>query len=171
MFHVRRFIAQKNLGILRNSSKLNNFKSLSSEKKPFESKWTETNELGDKFKLEQIIRIDHTETEEAKRIRLSEGCIKRLKELSNSNKYLRITVDSGGCSGFEYKFSLDNITDEDKVIEQDNCKVIIDKETVDFIKGSTIDYYEELIRSGFRIINNPNSEQSCSCGTSFSLKL
>jgi len=166
MFHVRRFITQTNLGLIRNSTKLS-YQGLSSD-----SKWIETNDsLGDKFQLEQIIRIDHTETEGDKRIKLSEGCIKRLKELSDANKYLRVTVDSGGCSGFEYKFSLDSITDEDKVVEQDNCKVIIDKETVDFIKGSTIDYYEELIRSGFRIINNPNSEQSCSCGTSFALKL
>lgn len=113
MFHVRRIITQTNLSNIKNSTRLlsNRF---SSEKKPFESKWKETNDLPDKFKLEQLIRIDHTETEADKRIKLSEGCIKRLKELSDSNKYLRVTVDSGGCSGFEYKFSLDNITDEDK---------------------------------------------------------
>ena len=112
MFHVRRFITQTNLGLIRNSTKLS-YQGLSSD-----SKWIETNDsLGDKFKLEQIIRIDHTETEGDKRIKLSEGCIKRLKELSDANKYLRVTVDSGGCSGFEYKFSLDSITDEDKLIQ------------------------------------------------------
>ncbi len=51
-----------------------------------------------------------------------------------------------------------------RIIEKDNCKVLVDKETVDFIKGATIDYHEELIRSGFRVINNPQSEQACSCG-------
>lgn len=105
-------------------------------------------------------------------VNISESCVKRLKELENTKKYLRILVDSGGCSGLEYKFSLDtDITNEDKVVEKDGCKVLIDKETLSFIKGSTIDYYEELIRSGFRIINNPNSEQGCSCGSSFSIKI
>lgn len=158
MFHVRRLVTQANLGILNNLryNTVNRYLSSSN------------NKITD---LEQIIRIDHTETEEQKEIKLSENCIKRLKELGDIQKYLRITVDSGGCSGFEYKFSLDTLTDEDKVIEKDNCKVIVDLETEEFIKGATIDYHEELIRSGFRIINNPNSEQGCSCGASFSPKI
>jgi iron-sulfur cluster assembly accessory protein len=60
---------------------------------------------------------------------------------------------------------------KNRVIEEDNCKILVDKESVEFIKGSTIDFYEELIRSGFRVINNPNSEQACSCGSSFSPKI
>ncbi len=57
------------------------------------------------------------------------------------------------------------------MIEKEGVKVLVDNETLGYIKGSVIDYYEELIRSGFRVLNNPNSEQGCSCGTSFSIKI
>lgn len=169
MFHVRHLITQANLGILKSSRKsdLLKFNYSSSNKTPSST----DNNSDSKFSIEQIVRVDHTETEEQKRIQLSENCIKRLKELSTTDKYLRITVDSGGCSGFEYKFSLDNLNEGDKVIEQDNCKVLVDLDTVEFIKGATIDYHEELIKAGFRVINNPNSEQGCSCGSSFSIKI
>lgn len=169
MFHVRRIITQSNLGVLKHSkSNLIKF-NYSTDNTKDSDRHPNLPKGGIDF--ETLIRIDHTETEEQKKVKLSESCIKRLKELGNSDKYLRITVDSGGCSGFEYKFSLDKLTEEDKIIEQDNCKVLVDKETEDFIKGATIDYYEELIRSGFRITNNPNSEQGCSCGSSFSVKI
>lgn len=107
-------------------------------------------------------------------VTISDNCVKILKELKGEqDKFLRITVDSGGCSGFEYKFAIDTQIkpEEDSVIEKDDCKVVIDTESLEFLKGSTIDYYEEIIRAGFRIIDNPNSEQACSCGTSFSVKL
>lgn len=167
MFHVRHLITQTNLGILKRSQQR-----LLTTKSPSDDIYNTVGEPGKAlFGFEQIIRIDHTETEQQRRITLSQSCIKRLQELGDLKKYLKISVDSGGCSGFEYKFSLSELTDEDKVIEQDNCKVLVDKETEDFIKGSTIDYHEELIKSGFRIINNPNSEQACSCGSSFSPKI
>lgn len=176
MFHARHLITQVNLGILKSSKnnlrKSFNYSSTKTLSRPLSNKNSNTIENSDKNNLETIIRIDHTETEDDRRIKLSEDCIKRLKELGHLKKYLRVSVDSGGCSGFEYKFSLDSeITKEDQIVNQDNCKIIIDTETIEFIKGSTIDYHEELIKSGFRVINNPNSEQACSCGTSFSLKI
>lgn len=58
-----------------------------------------------------------------------------------------------------------------RFIEKDNVKVIIDKASIDFIKGSTLDYIEELIKSGFRITKNPNAEHGCSCGASFTIKI
>ena len=58
-----------------------------------------------------------------------------------------------------------------RLIEKEDCKVVIDKETLNLIKGATIDYYEELIRSGFRVINNPSADHGCPCGSSFSIKL
>lgn len=105
---------------------------------------------------------------------LSETCKKRLSVLSaqEDNKFLRIIVDGGGCSGFQYKFELDNkINDDDVIFGENNCKIVIDKVSLDYCAGSTIDYHTELIKSGFRVIGNPKAEQGCSCGASFALKL
>lgn len=103
---------------------------------------------------------------------ISNTCLNRLKELAQSKKYLRIFVDSGGCSGFEYKFTIDTaINPDDQIIEKNGCRVLVDTDSLDFLKGATLDYYEELIRTGFRIIDNPNAGIGCSCGTSFGLKV
>lgn len=105
---------------------------------------------------------------------LSDTCIKKLKEISEreSKKYLRITVDGGGCSGFQYLFDLDDkVNDDDVVIGDEMSQVVIDTVSLEYCAGSTIDYHTELIRSGFRIVGNPKAEQGCSCGASFSIKL
>ncbi|XP_062621512.1 iron-sulfur cluster assembly 2 homolog, mitochondrial-like [Saccostrea cucullata] len=110
-------------------------------------------------------------TNDAEMIKLSDSCVKRLKEIADENSYLRVLVDGGGCSGFQYKFDIESkIHDNDKVYEKDGVKIAIDKDSLEFLKGSTIDYHEELIRSAFRVINNPQAEQGCSCGVSFSIK-
>lgn len=105
---------------------------------------------------------------------LSDSCIKKLKEISEreNTKYLRVTVDGGGCSGFQYIFNLeDKINEDDIVIGENGSKVIIDTISLDYCAGSTVDYHTELIKSGFRIVGNPKAEQGCGCGASFSLKL
>ena len=86
---------------------------------------------------------------------------------------LRIAVDSGGCSGFQYKINMVPFKKEecDLLIEENDAKVLIDNVSYDYIKGSTIDYTQELIRNAFVVLNNPNSESSCGCKTSFSLKI
>lgn len=58
-----------------------------------------------------------------------------------------------------------------RIIERDGAKVVIDEVSLEYLKGSTVDYHEELIRSAFRVSLNPNVEKGCSCGSSFTLKL
>lgn len=105
--------------------------------------------------------------------------------------YLRLYVDAGGCSGFEYKFELesdspdgnaesgdDDDSDEeggidfedDVVFYKDGARVVIDKTSLDLLKGSTVDFVQEMIRSSFAVVDNPISESACGCGSSFAVK-
>uniref|UniRef100_A0A914YE20 Iron-sulfur cluster assembly 2 homolog, mitochondrial n=1 Tax=Panagrolaimus superbus TaxID=310955 RepID=A0A914YE20_9BILA len=103
---------------------------------------------------------------------ITENAVNRLKEIAKPNEHLRIVVEGGGCSGFEYKLSLDDkLTDEDLTVEKDGAKVVVDKMSLEFIKGSTVDYAEEMMRSTFRLVNNPLADKGCSCGASFSVKM
>lgn len=107
---------------------------------------------------------------------IEESCVRQLKQiLKKSNNFeecLRIDVDNGGCSGFSYVFKVEQCFDErnDVVFEKDGCKVIVDKQILPFIQGAAIEYQESLIKSSFRI-TNPNADQKCSCGSSFSVDL
>lgn len=105
-------------------------------------------------------------------VQLSDNCITRLKEVCKNNSFLRISVEGGGCSGFQYKFSVEQQQSEDDIIVgHDGVKVAIDSASIEYLSGATIDYHTELIRSGFRVINNPKADQGCSCGASFTVKL
>jgi iron-sulfur cluster insertion protein len=87
----------------------------------------------------------------------------------NPNLMLRLAVSGGGCSGFSYGFSLDdNTTTDDKVLEFHGAKLVIDDVSLDLLKGSEIDYTEDLLASSFRI-TNPNAKSTCGCGTSFAV--
>ena len=82
---------------------------------------------------------------------------------------LRVSVEGGGCSGFQYKFDLvgDRAAD-DLVIERDGARVLIDPVSLDYLAGSEIDFVDDLIGAAFKI-NNPQATASCGCGTSFSI--
>jgi len=83
--------------------------------------------------------------------------------------FLRVSVQGGGCSGFQYGFSLDTARNgDDLVLERDGATVLIDAVSVEYLAGSEIDYVDDLIGSSFKIAN-PNATASCGCGTSFSI--
>ena len=95
---------------------------------------------------------------------------KKLEEIQEKkNKFLRISVESGGCSGFQYKLDLDDkISAEDEVITTDGAKVVIDPMSFELLDGSELQFVEELMGSYFKI-TNPNASESCGCGGSFGL--
>ncbi|MCJ1351390.1 MAG: hypothetical protein MMC33_001374 [Icmadophila ericetorum] len=106
----------------------------------------------------------------------------RLREImtkdSNPDLALRVTVQSGGCHGFQYLMSLINSSkdvspEEDIVFEADDgsgAKVVMDEPSLELLKGSKVDYTMELIGSQFKIVGNPAATSSCGCGTSFDIK-
>lgn len=82
---------------------------------------------------------------------------------------LRVSVSGGGCSGFQYGFSLDDEQrDDDRVFERDGIGIVIDEVSLDLLQGSQVDFVEDLLGSYFTI-NNPNASSTCGCGSSFSI--
>lgn len=94
----------------------------------------------------------------------------RLAEIGASaeGKALRVAVEGGGCSGFQYEIVLDDARDDDLVLEGSGERVVVDEVSLPFLANAVIDYSEELIGARF-IIENPNATSSCGCGTSFSI--
>ncbi len=107
-------------------------------------------------------------------IRLTERAVARLKELlekknAESSLMLRLTVLSGGCSGFQYSFKLDDMLNEDDVVfETNGTRAVIDQLSLELLNGSIIDYKETMMGSAFTV-ENANARSSCGCGNSFSL--
>ncbi len=81
---------------------------------------------------------------------------------------LRVAVQGGGCSGFQYDIRLDQPGPDDLVLEQNGQQVLVDSVSLPFLAGATIDFSHELIGARF-VIENPNATSSCGCGTSFSI--
>ncbi|KND01043.1 iron-sulfur cluster assembly accessory protein [Spizellomyces punctatus DAOM BR117] len=119
--------------------------------------------------------LDRTEEGIVASLSVSDAAAKQLHAINrkaNTNNMLRITVESGGCHGFQYKMELTTqMEDDDVVFENDGAKVVVDTISLDLINGSTLDYVEELIGSSFQVVNNPKAESSCGCKTSFNVKL
>jgi iron-sulfur cluster assembly accessory protein len=103
---------------------------------------------------------------------LTERAARRIGEILKSEPagaMLRVSVEGGGCSGFQYKFDFDQArTDDDLVLSRDGATVLIDPVSVQYMAGAEIDFVDDLIGASFKI-NNPVAASSCGCGTSFSL--
>ena len=102
-----------------------------------------------------------------KKLEFTDSAKNQIEKITKSDekKYFRISVQGGGCSGFKYNFSFDNKIQKDDILFN---KTLIDKQSLDIIEGSTIDFKKELIGESFSI-NNPKASASCGCGLSFSV--
>ncbi len=102
--------------------------------------------------------------------KVTERAFARLAEIGAGaqGKALRVAVDGGGCSGFQYDISLDTPAEGDLILEGNGEKVVVDEISLPFLADAVIDFTEELIGARF-VIDNPNATSSCGCGTSFSM--
>jgi len=105
-------------------------------------------------------------------VTLTERAATRIAQIvagEDKARLLRVSVEGGGCSGFQYKFDLvPHAEPGDLVLERSGAKIVIDSVSLGFLAGSEIDFVDDLIGASFRI-HNPKATQSCGCGTSFSI--
>jgi iron-sulfur cluster assembly accessory protein len=113
-----------------------------------------------------------TTTQLTRDVALSESAAKRIQAIGQAEgrtMMLRVGVEGGGCSGFQYQFDLvDQAQDDDLRVECDGAAALVDAVSLPFLKGSVIDFVDELAGAEFRI-RNPNAKSSCGCGVSFSV--
>ena len=103
--------------------------------------------------------------------KVTDRAFARLAEINAAQaeaKALRVAVEGGGCSGFQYDIRLDDPAEDDLVLEKDGQKVLVDQVSLPFLTNAVIDFSEELIGARF-VIQNPNATSSCGCGTSFAV--
>lgn len=106
-------------------------------------------------------------------VSLSEAAAKRVAALierqGNPRLKLRLSVEGGGCSGFQYKFGFDETAQpDDTVVERDGVTMLVDAVSLPLLEGAEVDYVETLGAASFQV-KNPNAQSSCGCGTSFSI--
>jgi iron-sulfur cluster assembly accessory protein len=105
-------------------------------------------------------------------VTLTASAAKRISAIlarQDGARYLRVSVEGGGCSGFSYKFDFaEGANADDLVVERDGAAVLIDEMSLAFLRGAEIDFSTELIGAAFKI-KNPNATSACGCGTSFSV--
>jgi iron-sulfur cluster assembly accessory protein len=103
--------------------------------------------------------------------KVTDRAFARLAEINEAApvpQALRVAVEGGGCSGFQYDIRLDEAAEGDLVLEKDGQRVLVDPVSLPFLSNAVIDFSEELIGARF-VIQNPNATASCGCGTSFSI--
>jgi len=107
------------------------------------------------------------------KLTITDSCARRIKAMrdmeGNTALMLRVAVSGGGCSGFQYGFSLDeSLADDDLTFEHDGVTIVVDETSLDLLEGSQVDYKEDLGGAFFQI-SNPNATSSCGCGSSFAI--
>ena len=103
--------------------------------------------------------------------RVTDRAFERLAEIAAATgdaRPLRVAVEGGGCSGFQYEIRLDNASPDDLVLEKNGVQVLVDAVSLPFLENAVIDFSDELIGARF-VVQNPNATSSCGCGTSFSV--
>ena len=103
--------------------------------------------------------------------KVTDRAFERLAEINaaaDAAQCLRVAVEGGGCSGFQYEIKLDDPAPDDLVLEGQGERVVVDSVSLPFLADAVIDFSEELIGARF-VIENPNATSSCGCGTSFSI--
>jgi len=113
------------------------------------------------------------ETFNPSNINLTESAVNKVRKLvleeENDELKLRVFITGGGCSGFQYGFTFDELAaDDDTSVERDGVTVLVDPMSFQYLAGSEVDYVEGLEGSRF-VINNPNASTTCGCGSSFSI--
>lgn len=118
-------------------------------------------------------------------LEVTSSCLNRVQSLlqqrmqkegcDSTDHFLRVYVDAGGCSGFQYQFEVDSDIDEDEDVvvvaaEDSTPRIVVDEVSLGFLKGSKLDYVQEMIKSSFVVVDNPQSESACGCGSSFAVK-
>jgi iron-sulfur cluster assembly accessory protein len=105
-------------------------------------------------------------------VTVSERAARRIGEILKAEPagaMLRVSVEGGGCSGFQYKFDIEHArADDDIALKRDGATVLIDPVSIKYMEGAEIDFVDDLIGASFKIAN-PNATASCGCGTSFSI--
>jgi iron-sulfur cluster assembly accessory protein len=114
---------------------------------------------------------------------ITERCAARIVDLNRAkgadeptaHRLLRLSVEPGGCSGFQYRFELQDAdqvdVDEDAVFEKGGAKVVVDEGSLALLEGATVDFEDDMMKSAFVVAANPQSSASCGCGTSFQVEI
>lgn len=118
-----------------------------------------------------LVDIDNVKTDFISLTPSAAQAVRDLLAKRNLEGYaLRVFISGGGCSGFQYGMALEgNIRENDLSSEFDGVKVVVDEVSIDYLRGATVDYVDDLMGSGFKI-ENPNAVSSCGCGSSFRTK-
>lgn len=103
-------------------------------------------------------------------ITITEKAAEKIRVLlsEHEGRVLRVKVIGGGCSGLQYKLDLDRQKDNDRVFEAEGARVVTDRKSYLYLKGTEIDWRDSLVESGFQL-NNPNVTKTCGCGSSFTV--